>query len=63
MSILKLAAVFVAGLLAGVGLCCTYILSLRATLKVYRFYIRERIDGRWKQATKIGSTLRHNDVA
>jgi hypothetical protein len=46
---MKLLAAFVAGLLAGVATSCLYILSLKATLKLYMSYIHERIDKWWDE--------------
>jgi hypothetical protein len=45
-------AAFLAGLLAGVALSWTYILSLKATIKLYRSYIHTRIDKQWDEAKK-----------
>jgi hypothetical protein len=42
--IMKLLALFLAGLAAGVAVCWTHIGSLRATVKLYETYIHYRID-------------------
>ena len=49
---MKLLGAFLAGLLAGVAISCVYILSLKATIKLYRSYIHERIDKEWDEAKK-----------
>jgi hypothetical protein len=41
---MKLLALFLAGLAAGVALCWAYLASLRATVKLYETYIHDRID-------------------
>jgi uncharacterized membrane protein len=46
---MKLVVVFVAGLLVGGAICSIYIASLKATIKLHRFYIHERIGRRWNQ--------------
>ena len=56
-------AVFVLGFLAGVGLSSIYVASLKATLKVYRYYVRERINGELKPATTPQGHLHHTHAA
>jgi hypothetical protein len=41
---MKLLALFLAGLTAGVAVCWAYVASLRATVKLYETYIHDRID-------------------
>jgi hypothetical protein len=41
---MKLLALFLAGLAAGVAVCWAYIASLRATVKLYETYIHDRIE-------------------
>jgi uncharacterized membrane protein len=60
---MKLAVVFVAGLLVGGALCSIYIASLKATIKLHRFYIHERIGRRWNQTAKGQVHLDHTHAA
>jgi len=60
---MKLVVVFVAGLLVGGALCSIYIASLKATIKLYRFYIHERIGRRWNQTAKGQVHLDHTHAA
>ena len=46
---MKLLAAFLVGLVAGIALSWTYIVSLKATIKLYRSYIQERIDKQWAE--------------
>jgi hypothetical protein len=45
---MKLLALFLAGLAAGVAVSWIYIASMKATLKVYATYIHDRIDAQLK---------------
>jgi len=60
---MKLVVVFVAGLLVGALCSSIYIASLKARIKLYRFYIHERIGRRWNQTAKGQVHLDHTNAA
>ena len=60
---MKLVVVFVAGLLVGALCSSIYIASLKARIKLYRFYIHERIGRRCNQTAKGKVHLDHTHAA
>ena len=60
---MKLVVVFVAGLVGGALCSSIYIASLKATIKLYRFYIHERIGRQWNQTAKGQVHLGHTHAA
>ncbi len=60
---MKLVAAFLAGLIAGLALSWTYIVSLKATIKLYRSYVYDRIDKQWDEAKKDQARLHGRHTA